>query len=194
MGGDDWDYGDGTYSINWDGHDAQVVQDFRCTVTEVAGEIRAMVQANKTVEMRALIASFGEEVADIPPFTLLPSPFTLRVSPFTLLMPSALSHSYSSSLPEKKTQYRNITGARVILRFFCTLPFIFYVFFHEEKKNMNGRVKKNAISRNITRAPLIPSHAPCIPRFFSLLPTPAAPIERHGSLAGRPDVKARVSL
>jgi hypothetical protein len=80
MGGDDWDYGDGTYSINWDGHDAQVVQDFRCTVTEVAGEIRAMVQANKTVEMRALIASFGEEVADIPPFTLLPFPFTLRVS------------------------------------------------------------------------------------------------------------------
>ena len=98
MEGDDWDYGDGTYSINWDGHDAQVVQDFRCTVTEVAGEIRAMVQANKTVEMRALIASFGEEVADITPFTLLLSPFTLRVSPFTFLMPSTLSHSYSSSL------------------------------------------------------------------------------------------------
>ena len=89
MGGDDWDYGDGTYSINWDGHDAQVVQDFRCTVTEVAGEIRTMVQANKTVEMRALIASFGEEVADITTFTLLPSPFTLRVSPFAFLMPCA---------------------------------------------------------------------------------------------------------
>lgn len=176
MGGDDWDYGDGTYSINWDGHDAQVVQDFRCTVTEVAGEIRAMVQANKTVEMRALIASFGEEVADIAPFTLLPSPFTLRVSPFTLLMPSALSHSYSSSLCEKKTQYRNITGARVILRFFCTLPFIFFVFFSRSEEEYEWESKKK---RNITQYHSRTTYP--IPRtlFPTLFSPPANPRSPH---------------
>ena len=53
------------FNIEWDGHDVQVVEQFRCTTEEIGALVRDMLLRGQVEDMRALITKVGEE----PPAT-----------------------------------------------------------------------------------------------------------------------------